>query len=105
MLPNPRPDQIGMGGRMLSESLAGSPRNTQVEDRAVPGHWEGDLILGLKSSAIGTLVERTTRFTLLLHLPPMSGHGTGPTHGFYNPRRRHSALGWKSPLAFEKIAA
>lgn len=72
----PRERARNRGKSFLTDARMISDRPAEVGDRAVPGHWEGDLILDLGSPAIGTLVERMTRVTMLLHLPRMEGYGS-----------------------------
>ena len=84
-------------GHVTADVVIGR-RPAEAEDRAVPGHWEGDLVIGTGRSAIGTVVERASRCTLLVHLPRLDGWGetppvkNGPALGGYGAIAMNAAL-------------
>ena len=106
----PRARSRSCGKHFVTPDVALKRRPAEVMDRQEPGHGEGDLIVGLESSAIGTLVERVSRYTILLHLPRMEGHGeertkNGPAlagHGAGAVREAISAAITKLPPALRK---
>jgi IS30 family transposase len=87
----PRERTCGRGKTLVGDAIMINERPPVVEDRAISGHREGDLILGLHSSAIGTLVERSSRFTMLLHLPRQEGYQRGQRVKNGSPLAGHGA--------------
>lgn len=87
----------GAGHGQLVDVVPISERPAEVADRAVPGHWEGDLILGKKMTAIGTLVERSSRFVMLFHLDGIKSNIVVPAlrdHVLTLPEQLRKSVTW-----------
>jgi hypothetical protein len=103
---NALPSSPGNGTARTGPS---SPAAAEVEDRAVPGHREGDLIIGTDRCAIGTPVERSTRFTMLIHLPRTHGYGVeprvknGPALAGYGAQAMRDALSTQMSMLPEEL--
>ncbi|WP_202817160.1 IS30 family transposase [Serinicoccus sp. CUA-874] len=97
-LRQPRARSQNKPGGHVTADVVLSQRPAEADDRAVRGHWEGDLIIGTGRSAIGTIVERSSRATILVHLPRMQGWGqnppvkNGPSLGGYGATAMNAAL-------------
>src|SRR5690606_35129706 len=108
-LREPRQRSRNKPQRHVTADVVLSQRPAEAEDRAVPGHWEGDLIIGTGRSAIGTLIERSSRSTLLVHLPRLEGWGeqtavkNGPALGGYGAVAMNVALSASLPTLPEPL--
>jgi transposase, IS30 family len=100
-----RPKRLPRTGRVetrgkIADMVSIHQRPPEVEDRSVPGHWEGDLIMGARNqSALGTLVERMTRFVILV---PLHAHDAESTRKAFARNIRHLPLHLRRSMTYDQ---